>query len=93
MSEYQQEQQRLVQKVQDDIRTIDATKCNQRGVLAQTVFLGTLGLVLVMPIIAGAYLGVWLDNKLTGFSISWTVSLLFIGVIVGAVNVYCLLKK
>jgi ATP synthase protein I len=60
--------------------------------LAQTIYLGTLGFVFILPIIAGAYLGIWLDNKLKGFSIVWTINLILVGVIVGAVNVYLLIK-
>ncbi len=61
--------------------------------LAQTIFLGTLGLVLVIPIVAGAYLGRWLDSMLDGYSIRWTLSLLFLGVIVGAFNVYLMMRE
>ncbi|HAT8853982.1 TPA: AtpZ/AtpI family protein, partial [Legionella pneumophila] len=60
--------------------------------LAQTVYLGTLGFVFVLPIIAGAYLGVWLDEKIKGYSMSWTINLILLGVIIGAINVYLLIK-
>jgi ATP synthase protein I len=60
--------------------------------LSQTVFLGTLGLVFVLPVIGGAYLGVWLDRMIEGYSVRWTASLILVGVFVGAVNVYMLIK-
>ncbi len=61
--------------------------------MAQTVFLGTLGLVFVLPVIAGAYLGQWLDEiSPKGFSIHWTLTCIFIGLCVGAVNVYFLVR-
>jgi len=56
--------------------------------LLQTVHLGTLGLVFVVPVIAGAYLGRWLDQQAEGYSITWTTSLIIIGVAIGAYNVY-----
>lgn len=56
--------------------------------LAQLGLLGTLGLLFVIPVVAGAYLGSWLDTRLEGFSTSWTVSLIVVGVFVGALNVY-----
>lgn len=61
--------------------------------LAQTVFLGTLGLIFVLPVVAGAYLGRWLDGMIEGYSMRWTLSLLFLGIVVGAVNVYLLVKE
>ena len=60
--------------------------------LAQARFLGTLGLMLVLPIVGGAYLGLWLDERLPGYSQSWTLSLLLLGVLVGAVNVFLMLR-
>lgn len=61
--------------------------------LSQTVYIGTLGLMFVLPLIAGAYLGRWLDSLVAGYSIRWTVSLILVGVIVGAVNVYLFIKE
>lgn len=61
--------------------------------LAQTAFLGTLGLVLVLPVVAGAFLGRWLDEQLAGYSLRWTLSLLCLGVFVGAYSVYRLIKS
>ena len=61
--------------------------------MAQTVFLGTLGLVFVLPVILGAYVGNWLDGMHEGYSSRWTLSLLFLGLIVGAINVYLLVRE
>ncbi|QLZ68016.1 F0F1 ATP synthase subunit [Legionella sp. PC1000] len=83
----------LAQHVKWDVSKINKAKKEKSTVLAQTIYLGTLGFVFILPIIAGAYLGVWLDSKLKGFSISWTINLIIIGVIVGAVNVYLLIKE
>lgn len=60
--------------------------------ISQTVYIGTLGLLFVLPVIGGAYLGHWLDSLATGYSIRWTVSLILLGVFVGAVNVYLFIK-
>ena len=61
--------------------------------LAQTVYLGTLGLLFVLPVIAGAYAGVWLDSQSDGYSTRWTVSLILVGVGIGAVNVYLFVRE
>jgi ATP synthase protein I len=61
--------------------------------IGQTVYIGTLGLLFVLPVIAGAYLGRWLDSMASGYSIRWTMSLIALGVIVGAMNVYLFVKE
>lgn len=83
---------RLREEVDRDARRLDEASRRRRGVLAQARFLGTLGLVIVLPMVAGAYLGRWLDERLPGYSQSWTLSLLLLGVLVGAVNVYLMLR-
>jgi len=60
--------------------------------LAQTAYLGVLGLLFVLPVVGGAYLGAWLDDRFTGYSFSWTVSLICLGVAVGAVNVWLFIR-
>lgn len=53
---------------------------------------GTLGLLFVVPIILGAYLGRWLDTLSTGYSTRWTISLILLGIVVGGYNVYRFLR-
>lgn len=54
---------------------------------------GTLGLLFVVPIVAGAYLGRWLDTLAAGYSVRWTVSLIVLGITVGGYNVFRFLKE
>ncbi len=61
--------------------------------MSQTVYIGTLGLVFVLPVVGGAYLGRWLDGLASGYSIRWTVSLILLGVMVGMINVYLLIRE
>jgi ATP synthase protein I len=83
----------LKKSIQSDINKIEKSKRERNSLFAQTVYLGTLGLIFILPVIVGAYLGVWLDSKNTGFTISWTISLIFLGVVVGAINVYLFIKE
>lgn len=83
---------RLREEVDRDARRLDEASRRKRSVLAQARFLGTLGLVMVLPMVAGAYLGRWLDERLPGYSQSWTLSLLLLGVLVGAVNIFLMLR-
>ena len=61
--------------------------------LAQTAVIGTLGLLFVLPVVAGAYLGRWLDSLAAGYSIRWTLSMIFLGVMIGAINVYLFIRE
>jgi ATP synthase protein I len=54
---------------------------------------GTVGLLFVVPIVVGAYLGRWLDSLVAGYSVRWTMSLIVLGIAVGAYNAYRFLKE
>jgi len=82
----------LKQKIQRQIKRYHQAERNRPHLLAQTVYIGTLGLVMVIPIVAGAYLGYWLDSLAAGYSSRWTLSLLLLGVMIGVFNVYFLIK-
>jgi len=60
--------------------------------LAQSIYLGTLGLLFVVPVVLGAYAGRWLDGLYEGYSIRWTLSLIILGVVIGAVSAYQFVK-
>jgi ATP synthase protein I len=82
----------LRESVERQARRIDKSLRERRSVMAQTVYLGTLGLLLVLPAVGGAYLGQWLDSLAAGYSIRWTVSLIVLGIALGALNVYFFLR-
>lgn len=84
--------ERLKATVQTQAVRIRKAEKERRTLLANTIYLGTLGLIFVLPVIAGAYLGNWLDNRLKGYSFSWTVTLIVLGVFIGAVDVYLFVR-
>jgi ATP synthase protein I len=84
--------QNLKDSITGQIKRIKQAEHDRPNLLAQTVYIGTLGLVMVLPIIGGAYLGHWLDSLMIGYSMRWTLSLIFTGVVVGFFNVYFLIK-
>ena len=86
------DRQRLREGVERQAKRIDKAQRERRSVMAQTVYLGTLGLLLVLPAVGGAYLGHWLDSLAAGYSIRWTVSLIVLGIALGAFNVYFFLR-
>lgn len=54
---------------------------------------GTLGLLMVVPIVAGAYLGHWLDSQSPEYGTRWTVSLIVLGVVIGLWNVVRFIRE
>lgn len=86
-------EQRLKKQIERQTKRMKQAEREKPTLLAQTSFLGVLGLVFVLPIVAGAYLGHWLDKQLAGYSVHWTISLVLLGILVGATNVYLLLRE
>lgn len=78
----------LKEEVTKQIRRMKQAEEDRPTLLRQTVYLGTLGLLLVVPVIVGAYVGQWLDGLVHGYSMRWTLSLIVLGVGIGAMSVY-----
>ena len=83
----------LRKQVERQARRIKKAEHERPTLVAQTVYIGTLGLMFVLPVIGGAYLGQWLDSLSSGYSIRWTVSLILTGIVIGAVNVYLFIRE
>jgi len=86
------DQHNLKTKIENQVIRMKKAEHDRPNLLSQTIYIGTLGLVMVLPVIAGAYLGSWLDGMMAGYSMRWTLSLLLTGVIIGILNVYFLIK-
>lgn len=82
----------LKKQIERQAQRMKKAEREQPTLLAQTTFIGTLGLLIVLPVVLGAYTGHWLDAQLAGYSIRWTTSLIILGVMVGAINVYLYIK-
>ena len=83
----------LRMQVERQARRMKKAERERHTLISQTIYIGTLGLLFVLPVVGGAYLGQWLDDLLEGYSIHWTVSLILLGVFVGALNVYLFIKE
>lgn len=82
------ERELLERQVDKQVRRMERADKERPTLLAQTAYVGVLGLLFVLPVVGGAYLGRWLDGMVHGYSMRWTLSLILLGVFVGAVNVY-----
>lgn len=83
----------LRKQVERQTRRMKKAEHERPTLIGQTVYIGTLGLLFVLPVIGGAYLGRWLDSLVTGYSIRWTLSLILLGVFIGAMNIYLFIKE
>lgn len=68
-----------IRRAQHDQERAVAEK--RRGAGATLVLIGTLGWMIVLPPLAGLFLGRWLDRQGDGHF--WTLSLLFTGIFIG----------
>jgi len=86
-------EQKLEATVQRQVRRLQQAEKERRTLLGQSVYLGTLGLMFVLPVVGGAYLGQWLDSLSEGYEVHWTVSMIVLGVLLGGMNVYLFIKE
>ena len=83
----------LGKQVERQAQRMQKAERERPTLIGQTVYIGTLGLMFVLPVVGGAYLGLWLDKLLAGYAIHWTISLILLGVFIGIMNVYLFVKE
>jgi len=54
---------------------------------------GLVGWAVAVPTLIGIAVGLWLDSRYPAGQVSWTLTLLFIGVIVGCLNAWYWVKQ
>ena len=84
---------RLKDRIERQVERMKQAEADRPTLLAQAAYLGTLGLLLAIPMVAGAYLGHWLDERRPGVSMQWTLGLLLGGLVVGVVNVWLFARR
>jgi len=85
--------EQLRRSVEKQVKRMRRAEKERPTLLSQSVFMGTLALLFVLPVVLGAYLGNWLDGMAQGYSIRWTIGLIFVGLIVGIINVYMYIRE
>jgi ATP synthase protein I len=87
------EQRLLEERIARQAQRMRRAEDERRTLIGQTIYLGTLGILFVLPVVGGAYFGRWLDDRLQGYAVHWTISMIFLGIVVGAVNVYLFVRE
>ncbi len=85
--------EQLRKSIERQVKRMQRADKERPTLLAQSVFMGTVALLFVLPVIFGAYLGIWLDEMAEGYSIHWTIGLLVAGLIIGITNVYLFIRE
>lgn len=83
----------LEHQVDKQVQRMERAEKERPTLLAQTAYIGVLGLLFALPVVGGAYLGLWLDSLFEGYSMRWSLGLICLGVVVGAVNVYFFVRE
>ena len=68
-------------------RKLKAQRDSTQGVWLGLGMMGLIGWSVVVPTLAGAALGIWLDNRHSGRH-SWTLMLLIVGLAIGCLNAW-----
>lgn len=89
----EEKQDELTRQVERQARRMRQAEKDRPTIVAQTIYVGTLGLLFVLPVVGGAYLGRWIDSLLEGYSMRWTLSMIFLGIVIGAFNVYLFVRE
>jgi len=84
---------KLLEYTQRDVKRLQDRRYNPAKLAGMLFYGGTLGLLFVVPIVGGAYLGRWLDSMVSGYSVRWTLSLILLGIVVGSYNVFRLIHE
>ncbi|MGR8980679.1 MAG: AtpZ/AtpI family protein [Gammaproteobacteria bacterium] len=73
-------------------RRMKARARAEHGIWFGLGMFGLVGWSVAVPTILGIALGIWLDRRLPG-QVSWTLTLLFLGVALGCVNAWFWIKR
>jgi len=83
----------LRRQVERQAQRMKKAESERPDLMSQTIYVGILGVLFVLPVIGGAYLGHWLDTLSGDYSMHWTLSLILLGVMIGALNVYLFIRE
>ncbi|WAK03928.1 AtpZ/AtpI family protein [Methylobacter sp. YRD-M1] len=73
-------------------RKLKARRDGRRSVWFGLGMFGLIGWSIAIPTLAGIALGLWIDRRWPG-PVSWTLTLLFVGVTLGCINAWRWIDK
>lgn len=73
-------------------RKIQSRKAGKQSPWFGLGMFGLVGWSIVLPTLLGIMLGTWIDTRFPG-RVSWQLTLLFVGVVIGCANAWYWIKK
>jgi ATP synthase protein I len=73
-------------------RKLRARRAGRRGVWFGLGMFGLVGWAVALPTLGGAALGLWLDARVSS-RVSWTLTLLLLGALLGALNAWWWVRR
>lgn len=73
-------------------RKLRAQRAGRRGVWFGLGMFGLVGWAVALPTVVGVALGLWLDSRFPS-RVSWTLTLLLTGVLLGSLNAWYWVKR
>jgi ATP synthase protein I len=87
------DRQQFAEKVgAKEARKARARREREHGIWFGLGMIGTVGWSVAVPTLVGVAVGLWLDRK-SDTGISWTATMLFLGLALGCFNAYYWVKK
>ena len=74
-------------------RKLDAQQKKQKSLFFGLGVFGVVGWSVAIPTIIGAFIGRWLDAHSSNLQISWTLTFIFLGMVVGCVIAWNWMNK
>jgi ATP synthase protein I len=87
------EQDEFRRELEAQTRRREQSERSLRKILLGMVFLGTLTVLFLFPVLVGLYLGSWLDDRSAEYQYRWTINLLLLGIFLGIVNVVLFIRE
>ncbi len=85
--------ERWRENVRRQARRMERAEHERNTAMGQVAYVSAIVTAIVLPTVAGAYLGRWLDGLRPGYSMRWTLSLIFVGLVAGFVNVWLITRE
>ena len=79
-------------QIEDSIRSYKTSTSRRREFWRHVSRVTVAGWLFVIPVVAGAYFGRYLDKNIFG-DISWTITFIIIGIAVGIYNVWHIIHE
>ncbi len=78
-------------EIKEKIERLEKKK--KRNIWYALSYIGSISIIFLLPVVAGAYIGWWLDGRYRVGKISWTITGILLGIFIGIYNVYHLFYK